>query len=783
MATRNGTPGNDTLTGTASADSIFGFAGSDNLQGLVGDDKLFGGTGSDRLFGGRGKFSDYLDGGDGDDRIRGNDGNDNLIGGAGNDQLFAGRGNDRLDGGDGNDILTGSTTNLVGEIDILTGGTGVDLFVLGDATQVFYDDHNQTTAGTRDYALVTDFDTIYDVIQLKGTSDNYLLAPSPGKLPAGTAIYLNKSDSEPDELIAIVPGSTSLSLDGKYFKFTAEFDLADLNGSNGFVINGINAGDRLGSSVSNAGDVNGDGFDDILIGAPSATRNGQNGAGESYVVFGSSGGFSANFNLSTLNGSNGFVITGINAFDSSGDSVSSAGDINGDGFDDLIIGADGADPNGQSYVVFGSSGEFSANLNLSTLNGSNGFAINGINQSDYSGSSVSSAGDINGDGFDDILIGAPGADFNGQNLAGESYVVFGSSGEFSANLNLSTLNGSNGFKINGIDVNNRSGRSVSLAGDVNGDGFDDILIGAPGAHFNGQYNAGESYVVFGSSEGFSANLNLSTLNGSNGFVINGIGTGDNSGNSVSNAGDVNGDGFDDILIAAFGAVLNGQYNASKSYVVFGSSGGFSANLNLSTLNGSNGFAINGINVNDLSGNSVVSSAGDVNGDGFDDILIGAYRVDLNGQYNAGESYVVFGSLGGFSANLNLNTLNGTNGFAINGIDAFDFSGGSVSSAGDINGDSFDDLIIGASAADLNDQSSVGESYVIFGRADFTAALNVVTLEPFAQLLASDTGNAVMFPEQNLLFSSTNIADNIFFDQHNAKVSPLLGGTDITPMIT
>jgi hypothetical protein len=112
--------------------------------------------------------------------------------------------------------------------------------------------------------------------------------------------------------------------------------------------------------------------------------------------------------------------------------------------------------------------------------------INGIDANDYSGRSVSSAGDINGDGFDDIIIGVYRADPNGQDQAGESYVVFGKAGGFSANLNSSALDGSNGFVINGIDADDRSGRSVSSAGDVNGDGFDDILIGANGAAPNGQ---------------------------------------------------------------------------------------------------------------------------------------------------------------------------------------------------------------------------------------------------------------------------------------------------------
>src|SRR4028119_1835166 len=121
---------------------------------------------------------------------------------------------------------------------------------------------------------------------------------------------------------------------------------------------------------------------------------------------------------------------------------------------------------------------FEPTFNLSTLNGSNGFAINGIADGDQSGSSVSSAGDVNGDGFDDLIIGARYADPNGINAAGQSYVVFGSNSGFGADLNLWDLDGSKGFAINGIAAGDISGRSVSSAGDVNGDGFDDLIIGA-----------------------------------------------------------------------------------------------------------------------------------------------------------------------------------------------------------------------------------------------------------------------------------------------------------------
>jgi VCBS repeat-containing protein len=508
-------------------------------------------------------------------------------------------------------------------------------------------------------------------------------------------------------------------------KLISVFNLSSLNGSNGFVINGIDRYDFSGTSVSSAGDINGDGFDDLIVGASNASPNAQNYSGSSYVVFGSSIGFNASFNLSSLDGSNGFVINGIDRYDSSGYSVSSAGDINGDGIDDLIIGASNAGPNGQnasgsSYVVFGSSISFNASFNLSSLDGSNGFVINGIDRYDSSARSVSSAGDINGDGFDDLIIGAPFASTNSQNSSGESYVVFGSSSGFGASINLSSLDGSNGFVINGIDRYDRSGTSVTSAGDINGDGFDDLIIGAPGNSYN-QPGAEESYVVFGSSSGFGASFDLASLNGSNGFVINGIDRFDSLGTSVSSAGDINGDDIDDLIIGAPYAGPNGQNGSGESYVVFGSSSGFGASINLDSLDGSNGFVINGIDSGDSSGRSV-SSAGDINGDDIDDLIVGARFADPNGQNDAGESYVVFGSSSGFGASINLDSLDGSNGFVINGIDRYDNSGGSVSSAGDINGDGFDDLIVGATGADPNGQNGAGESYVLFGFAT-TATTN------------------------------------------------------------
>ena len=504
-------------------------------------------------------------------------------------------------------------------------------------------------------------------------------------------------------------------------------NLSSLDGSNGFRLDGVNSGERLGFSVSNAGDVNGDGFDDVIIGAPLADPNGSE-SGASYVVFGRASGFNPVLDLSSLNGNTGFRVDGATTYDRSGRSVSGAGDVNGDGFDDLIVGARLTDQNGYSYgysngagasyVVFGKASGFSAALNLSDLDGSNGFRLDGKLAYSASGHSVSNAGDVNGDGFDDLIVGAPDpiamVPEDEYLRSGDSYVIFGKASGFSAALDLSSLDGSTGFHLDGVS-GDHLGNSVSSAGDVNGDGFADVIVGAAGyASPNGHYS-GSSYVVFGQATGFAATLDLSSLDGTNGFRLDGA-AGDHLGNSVSSAGDVNGDGFTDVIVGAPYADPNGEFSGS-SYVVFGQASGFSATLNLSSLDGSNGFRVDGAVAQDFSGISL-SSAGDVNGDGFDDLIIGATGTTNPNGNGSGSSYVVFGKAAGFSATLNLSSLNNSNGFRLDGEAVRDFSGSSVSSAGDVNGDGFDDLIVGARYADPNGDYS-GSSYVIFGRSDFT----------------------------------------------------------------
>jgi Ca2+-binding RTX toxin-like protein len=504
---------------------------------------------------------------------------------------------------------------------------------------------------------------------------------------------------------------------------TNPLELSSLDGTNGFNFNGAASYDYAGSAVSDAGDVNGDGFDDFVIGAHNADSNGSN-SGASYVVFGQADWSGlASLDLSSLDGTNGFTIQGVAAGDGSGFAVSGAGDVNGDGFDDLLIGAPYADPNGSdtgaSYVVFGKADwSGSASVNLSSLDGTNGFTLQGVATDDYAGSAVSGAGDVNGDGFDDLLIGAPDATTNGT-YAGASYVVFGKADwSGSASVNLSSLDGTNGFTLNGAAAYDYSGRAVSGAGDVNGDGFDDLLIGAFATDTNGS-NSGAAYVVFGKADwSGSASVNLSSLDGTDGFVLNGVAANDSAGRAVSGAGDVNGDGFDDLLIGAPSVDTNGG-NSGASYVVFGQADwSGSASMNLSSLDGTNGFTFDGAAAYDGSGRDV-SGAGDVNGDGFDDILVGAPYANPHGS-SSGASYVVFGN-GDWSgtADLSPSSLDGNNGFILNGNSAGDDAGFAVSGAGDINGDGFDDLLLGALEASPHGTYS-GAGYVAFG-ANFTPA--------------------------------------------------------------
>lgn len=428
---------------------------------------------------------------------------------------------------------------------------------------------------------------------------------------------------------------------GSNENFADRIPVSELDGSNGVRINGIESEQRLGFSVSRAGDVNSDGISDIIIGANGTNDN----RGSSYIVFGGAS-IGEGIDLTTLDGTNGFKVDGLSENNLLGFAVSDAGDLNGDGIADVAVTATRATANGQensgaTFVIFGREGGFPEDLDLTTLDGTNGFVVKGANSSDFSGTSVSDAGDLNGDGVDDLLIGSSQADQGDKQDAGATYVVFGREGDFSAEINLSEL-GTNGLTINGIAAGDQSGTSVSSLGDINSDGFVDIGIGAPPASVTNE-NAGQGYVIFGTGNGFSqASFSLSDLNGTNGFTVNGINVDDLLGTSISAAGDLNNDEVNDFVVSAVGS----NAEAGSSYVIFGKEAGntFGATLNLSDLNINQGFSVNGIVETDRSGESV-SDLGDVNGDGIDDLLVGAPQASPSEELrDAGEAYVVFGRI-------------------------------------------------------------------------------------------------------------------------------------------
>jgi hypothetical protein len=314
-------------------------------------------------------------------------------------------------------------------------------------------------------------------------------------------------------------------------------------GSGGFVINGAAANDYSGYGVSNAGDVNGDGLADVIVGTGQTAASFS--VGKSYVVFGRTGTTAAIDLSAVAAGTGGFSINGP-AGENGGYSVSNAGDVNGDGLADLLVGSP-VTSGGKSYVVFGKTDTTAINL-TAVAGGIGGFVISGQGSDGSNlGNAVSAAGDVNGDGLSDLLIGANGGSKN--------YIVFGKTDTGAINLS-AVAAGTGGMVINGPSGTggNLRGLTISTAGDVNGDGLSDVIVVGVDNFGSGLDRV---YVAFGRTSG---PVNLSAVaSGVGGFLIQGS---INGTTTFSNAGDVNGDGLADVIV-------KGIDGASTSYVVFG----------------------------------------------------------------------------------------------------------------------------------------------------------------------------------------------------------------------
>ncbi len=339
-----------------------------------------------------------------------------------------------------------------------------------------------------------------------------------------------------------------------------------------YTFTGEAAGDNFGWSVSGAGDVNADGFADIIVGARENDAGGAN-SGRAYVYSGSAG---------TLL----YTFTGEAAHNAFGYSVSGAGDIDNDGRSDLIVGAfgypSGSENTGKVYVYSGQSGGL-----LHTFTG--------LATDDFFGYSVSGAGDVNNDAHADVIVGAIG-NATGGSFAGQAYVYSGQTGAL-----LHTFTGES--------TNDEFGHSVSGAGDVDLDGYADLIVGS---HWNdaGGVDAGRAYVFSGQ---FGTLL----------YSFTGEAAMDEFGYSVSGAGDVDNDGHADLIVGAYGNSFNGNY-AGRAYVYSGQTG----NL-MQTSSGDAAYDYHGYSV---------SGAGHVDNDILADVIVGANRNDAGGN-DAGGAYV------------------------------------------------------------------------------------------------------------------------------------------------
>ncbi len=494
---------------------------------------------------------------------------------------------------------------------------------------------------------------------------------------------------------------------------------------------------EFGWSVAGIGDVNADGIDDVASGGPGVTYPSADCGGVPWecpdcdatpgavhVLFGHPGiGGNGSWSLDAPE-THVLRIEGLLSNDQT-EMVAPAGDFNNDGVDDFLVGARGASPGGiflagAAYLIYGSSTLSNADsFDLNTLDGSNGFVIAGGSTWALIGRGLASIGDFNRDGVDDIAVSAIGGDPPGRPSAGQVYILFGGRGVGESGLIVlpDSLGPKQGIILNGISAGDLAGTTIASAGDFNGDGVSDLVVSA--AYPEPQPLAqGQVYVVYGGSDaGRHGVIELADLDGTSGFTLNGPASPPGSSGAIkigapSGVGDINADGYGDIGVVVntlgdwVGIVFGGP-NVAADGVFW-----------LANLNGKNGFRV-------IRGDGNASSvratpAGDVNNDGFDDLLARVFAVN-----------VVFGGPGvGASGVVDVRLLDGRDGFTF----TTGFSSRWPSAGGDVNADGIDDVL--GAALHYEDFCDVGHVQILFGRRMGDGDLDAdVDLADFARLQA------------------------------------------------
>ena len=501
---------------------------------------------------------------------------------------------------------------------------------------------------------------------------------------------------------------------------------------------------NVGFAVASC-DVNGDGFEDMIIGAPSATPDGRSAAGKVYVITGNSS-LPAEIDLGVVTAD--LVLYGELAGDRVGRQLT-CGDVSGDGIDDIIVGAPFANPSGRNdagtvYVIYGvdfASASLPATIDLSTE--TTDVQIYGGLAGDKLGSAVA-VGDVDGSGVLDLIIGASRADAASASDAGRVFLFLG--GSLASTIDLDTTLPD--FQIWGAAFADNLGSAVA-AGDVNGDGFADIIAAATAADPNDSTSAGEVYVVYGTAtpETISGGI-LELASESPDVRIMGDRPADLAGRSLA-AGDLNHDGYDDVIIGAYAADPDSRTIAGKVYVLYGN--GLPAVVELGDDTD--------VDVQ-VWGAAAVDGLGwavhivNFNGDGIDDLLIGGPLAIGPGGANTGRTVLLEGDT---QLPSTIDLASTAPRLTVLGADSGDLFGYSVA-AGDLNADGIDDLLIGAFGADPVG-SNAGEVYVIYGTPPYVELSAPDTSATYLQDLLvpvtvdSTNGLKMRYTEVDLLFDS------------------------------